>query len=139
MSKVLDARIKSISLAKIAPPHGVEKDCDELKYLIKKMSKCGWKGRPLLILDYHRKGLKRRQSLTGSHRHRAAREIGLKKIPCIILTKKETETVINAWKDSWRSFYPSDLKDVFKRNNMKELADFVYLDQTKCINSCSCY
>lgn len=70
----------------------------------------GWVGRPILLLP--RRGNKY-QALTGSHRYAAAKKAGLKKIPCVILSRDAANAVQSAWRSPSTENY-GILRSVYK-------------------------
>lgn len=81
--RVKGAYFRYISPNKTIPPHPVP--LMECRYLINSLKAVGWDKRPLLAYKYKSGGIK---CITGSHRIKAARKIGMKKIPVLILRKQ---------------------------------------------------
>ncbi len=73
----------------IEPPHEVDRP-EALSKIEKRMSKEGWVGRPILVVD----GVQGLSAVTGSHRIQAARNLGIK-IPIIKLDAEK----LNIWID----------------------------------------
>lgn len=101
------ATLDVLPASAIDPPHGVEFP-DRLRVIEASMARSGWRGRPLLVAPM-RGG--RFQALTGSHRHAAAKRLGLC-IPVLVLDPEPVARIRKEglWRGKRRRFSPIDLK-----------------------------
>lgn len=81
--------IVELETRRIAPPHEV-RDADKLAAIVESMRDDGWKGRPLLAVDY---GDGDAVALTASHRWAAAREVELAEVPVVLVPQCERLTI----------------------------------------------
>lgn len=76
-----DGRVRWVALAELSPPHEPDEP-QKVKSLAASMSREGWVGRPLLVVDYGEPPL---MCLTGSHRWAAARRACLSQVPIVLV------------------------------------------------------
>jgi hypothetical protein len=88
----LSDRIDLIDPRMIRPFHE-EMVPEHTKKIAASMTRFGWKGRPLVVMELRNGTIK---ALTGSHRLRAARLAGLPEVPVIQLTDEERDAVVDS-------------------------------------------
>jgi uncharacterized ParB-like nuclease family protein len=108
----------------IRPIHGVQ---EQAKYeaLLEAMRLVGWEGRPIVVV-YSFKISTRYQALTGSHRLAAARKIGLKEIPAIVVKGAAAKVIKKS--QYFPSFPPGIAQDLFQSDE-SWLGRFILMDQ----------
>jgi uncharacterized ParB-like nuclease family protein len=121
----LPAGFNCIPPEKIMPIHGVQ---DQAKYeaLVEAMRLEGWEGRPLLVVYRQGGASYRYQALTGSHRLAAAREVGLKEIPAIVVKGAAAKVIKKS--RFFPSFPPGITQELFEHNE-SWLGRFILMDQ----------
>ncbi|WP_300667268.1 ParB N-terminal domain-containing protein [Desulfoluna sp.] len=87
--------ILEIEIWQIEPPHK-PRDCSRVKKLEQNL-KGGWIGRPLLVEQLKLIGelSQRYAAWTGSHRIAAAKNLGFKSVPCLMITLEEANIAID--------------------------------------------
>jgi hypothetical protein len=121
--------LRLVKVSSVSPPHSVEES--EIRDLRLSMRRYGWACRPLIG---YKRG-KRVQSITGSHRIRAARKV-FDRIPILIL-KAGTVNTLKKWLHknnrsfNWWSFYCDNPFMKFIKNMYPELHKIIRYDYDK--------
>lgn len=92
------------------------------------MMESGWKGRPLIAIPLGRGYY---QAVTGSHRHAAAIEASLPRIPILPFDEKEMKVVLRSEgydPDQERIFSPAIVSEALEKRGHKGIGNLLRMD-----------
>lgn len=127
-SKDLRKRVICVDPWFVSPLHGITDDI-HFRTIAQSMMEGGWRGRPLIVVPLGRGYY---QAATGSHRHAAAIEASLPKIPVLPLNEAELAVVEKAEDgydaDNKRIYAPAAIAELLEASGHAAIGNLLRMD-----------